>query len=505
MMTKARWAPHRHLTVALVSGLFLGSPLLEGCAINPATGLPIATVVSTETEKTLGKEAAEQVAQAMGLTDDPKLTAYVQAIGQRLAEQSPRKDVPYEFHVVEMQEPNAFALPGGYIYVSRGILPILNSEAELAGVIGHEIGHVAARHSVRRISPAAPFAIVGGIVGGVTSIVSPRLGQALGAIPMLAGGLIIQPYSRDQERDADKIGVKLAADSGYDPAGLSKALHQLEREEELLFGGPRKASFFDSHPKTLERVEKTTALAKEQHGTPHPPIAATPADFLAKLDGLIVGPNPAEGVFVDDLFVQPDLGFQLQFPRGWEGTNSRQAVSASEQDGAGVVLVTIVREGDDPMEAVRDLEKKSETKLADKVESFKVGDLPAARLLMDVDTKQGRGTMEMTWIGFQHQIYLVAGLCPVREYKRYEPTFASVVKSFAPLRASERDKIQIARLRVVTAREGESLDDLVTRTGSAWKAKHVAVANAVDSSAALKAGQLLKIVIKEPYAGSAKP
>lgn len=483
--------------------VFFSAALVSDCAINPATGLPIATVVSTETEKELGKEAAEEVSRSMGLADDPKLNAYVQAIGQRLAEQSPRKDVPYEFHVVEMQEPNAFALPGGYIYVSRGILPILNSEAELAGVVGHEIGHVAARHSVRRISLAAPFAIVGGIVGGVTSIVSPRLGQALGAIPMLAGGLVIQPYSRDQERDADKIGVKLAAESGYDPQGLSQALHQLEREEELLLGGPRKASFFDSHPKTPERVEKTSALAKGQQGTPRPPIAPTQAEFFAKLDGMIVGPNPVEGVFLDALFVQPDLGFAVRFPQGWEGTNSRQAVSASEKDGAGVVLVTVAGEGDDPMAAVRDLEKKAETKLADKAQQFKVGDLPAARLVIHVETQQGRGAMEMTWIALQHHVYLVAGVCPVREYKRYEPAFAAVVKSFGPLSASDRAKIQLARLRVVAAREGENLEDLVARTGSAWKSKHVSVANGLDPSAPLKAGQPVKIMIKEPYEGSA--
>lgn len=496
--------PLRLASTQRLLAVFLSGTLAAGCAINPATGLPIFTLVSAGTEQELGKEAAEQVAQSMGLTDDPKLKAYVEAIGQRLAEQSPRKDVPYEFHVVEMQEPNAFALPGGYIYVSRGILHILNSEAELAGVIGHEIGHVAARHSARRISMAAPFAIVGGIVSGVTGIVSTRLGQALGAIPMLAGGLVIQPYSRGQENDADKIGVKLAAESGYDPVGLSQGLHQLEREEELLPGGPRNASFFDSHPKTPDRVEKTSALAKEQRGTPRPPIAPTRAEFLAKLDGMIVGPNPAEGVFVEDLFVQPDLGFAIRFPQGWEGTNSRQAVSASEKDGAGVVLVTIAREGDDPMEAVRDLEKKSGSKLADKAEPFKVGDLPAARLLMDVDTKQGRVAMEMNWIALQHRIYLVAGLCPVREYKRYEPTFASVVKSFGPLSTSERPKVQVARLRVVAAREGESLDALAARTGSEWKSKHIAAANALELVAPLKAGQLVKIVIKEPYEGSAK-
>jgi len=497
----------RSLWLVSMQGLLavlFSAALVSGCAINPATGLPMFTLVSAKTENELGKEAAEQVAQTMGLIDDPKLKAYLEAIGQRLAEDSPRKDVPYEFHVVEMQEPNAFALPGGYIYVSRGILPILNSEAELAGVIGHEIGHVAARHAARRISMAAPFAIVGGIVSGATGIVSPRLGEALGAIPMLAGGLVIQPYSRDQERDADKIGVKLAAESGYDPGGLSQALYQLEREEELLAGGPRKASFFDSHPKTPERVEKTSALAKEQHGTLRPPIAATQAEFFAKLEGMVVGPNPTEGVFLDDLFVQPDLGFAVRFPQGWEGTNSRQAVSASEKDGAGVVLVTIAREGDNPMDAVRDLEKKAETKLADKAEQFKVGDLPAARLLTDVQTKHGRGTMEMTWIALQHRIYLVAGLCPVREYKRYEPTFASVVKSFGPLGASDRAKIQVARLRVVAAREGETLDDLVARTGSSWKSKHVAAANGLAPAAPLKAGQPVKIVIKEAYEGSTK-
>ncbi|HZE89561.1 MAG TPA: M48 family metalloprotease [Verrucomicrobiae bacterium] len=206
-----------HAGLAAVLALTLGG----ACARNPVSGRPEMTLVSEAKERELGEAEARRVAETMGILEDPALSAYVRAVGERLAQFSPRTDVTYTFQIVDMEEPNAFALPGGPVYVSRGLLVLTNSEDELAGVLGHEIGHVAARHAVRRVTRAAPLAVVTGLGAAVTSIVSPMLGDLVGGIGGVAGAFVLAPYSREQEREADRIGQELAGAAGWDPAGLS--------------------------------------------------------------------------------------------------------------------------------------------------------------------------------------------------------------------------------------------------------------------------------------------
>src|SRR5216110_3142734 len=172
--------------------------LLGACTRNPVSGRPELTLMSAAEERRIGAEQAAEVARTIGLVDDPRLGTYVQEVGRRLAARSPRRDVTYTFAVVDMAEPNAFALPGGPVYVSRGLLVLTNSEDELAGVLGHEIGHVAARHAVRRVTRAAPLAVVTGLGAAVTSIVSPMLGDLVGGIGGVAGAFVLAPYSRER-------------------------------------------------------------------------------------------------------------------------------------------------------------------------------------------------------------------------------------------------------------------------------------------------------------------
>src|SRR5882724_12002823 len=160
--------------------------LLGACARNPVSGRPELTLMSAAEERRIGAEQAAEVARTIGLVDDPKLGTYVQEVGRRLAARSPRRDVTYTFAVVDMAEPNAFALPGGEIFVSRGLLVLATSEDELSGVLGHAIGHVAARHAARRVTRAAPLALVTALGAGITDLVSPAVGGLLGGVGELA-------------------------------------------------------------------------------------------------------------------------------------------------------------------------------------------------------------------------------------------------------------------------------------------------------------------------------
>jgi predicted Zn-dependent protease len=234
-------------------------------AVNPVSGRTEVAVLSADEERQLGMEEAGKVESSMGLVTDPALVAYIQAVGDRVARPSPRRDVAYTFKVVNQPEPNAFALPNGNIYVSRGLLALANSEDELAGVLAHEVVHVAARHTVRSANVAvatSPLRIATGIAGVAAGIIAPRVGEGIMGLGETASEAFMAPYGRSQEREADDVGVELAARAGYDPKGLPGILQALEREEALRRRGPARQSFFDTHPATPERVRETEHRAR---------------------------------------------------------------------------------------------------------------------------------------------------------------------------------------------------------------------------------------------------
>ncbi|MEN8184191.1 MAG: M48 family metalloprotease, partial [Myxococcota bacterium] len=280
---------------------------LLGCARNPVSGRPEVVLVSRAQEVEIGRAEARKVEESMGLVDDPELQAWVGQLGARLAGRSPRQDVAYRFAVVDVAEPNAFALPGGYVYVSRGLLVLVNDTDELAAVLGHEIGHVAARHSVRRLTVAAPFALATGIPALLTGLVSPSLGETLAETGRTTGGLVLAPYGRGQERDADRIGMEIAAGAGYDPKALARFLATLEREEVAAGTARDRTSWLDSHPATPERRRDAERRAQKLSDAARPETPDGRSEVLARLDGLVVGPDPSGGLFVEGRFLHPGL------------------------------------------------------------------------------------------------------------------------------------------------------------------------------------------------------
>jgi predicted Zn-dependent protease len=467
----------------------LAAPALTACA----SGSSGAALVSAKKERELGQEAANEVERTIGLVRDPALLGYVREIGRRLVAQTAQPDAPYEFHVADDTEPNAFALPGGFVYVTRGILALANGEDELAGVMGHEIGHVVGRHSVRRLGASTPFAILFGVPSAIVGVVSPALGGILGGVGKLASGVVLAPYSREQERDADRIGIALAAKAGWDPAGLPSLLRTLEREEALAGGGPSRVSFFANHPATPERVKHTTAAARSLTRGAANPIAATRPAFVARLDGLVVGEDPANGIFVKNLFQHPPLALALEMPAGWKTKNTPTAAIAGEPQGRAAVALQVAAEGGDPVEGARQdgLDERQMGQLTRRT----IAGLPAAQgIAQDRDVR-----LHLTWIAYQSHVYRVAGIATPRAFETYRETFARTASSFRPLRRDEREAITEVRLRPRPARAGESLADLVTRLGGVWKVEQTAVANGVAVDAKLADGFPVKVPIRQRY------
>ena len=486
----------RLATVCVGAALAAAGVPAAGCAMNPVSGHPELVLVSVEQEKQIGAEEAKKVEQQMGLADSPSFTPYLETLGRRLAEQSPRQDVAYQFHVADMVEPNAFALPGGYIYVSHGLLALANSEDELAGVVGHEIGHVAARHTVQKISRQGPFAIVFGIVSGLTGLVSETVGNIIGGVGDFAQSLVFSPYSRSQETEADRVGQEIAARAGWDPAALSAFLATLGREVELHQKEPRKPGFFDSHPATPDRVAKTTVHAKELTRAARAPLSPSRESFLARLDGVVVGRRAANGVFDGPRFLHPDLNFFVQFPEKWSHDNSPQKIVSAAPEGEAAVVVGTAGKGTDPLEGARAVEKVLKTDILAKATTFSIGELPAARARIPAD---GGLELDITWIAYGGTIYQLVGMTSGKLFDAHKPVFDSVVNSFRPLTQAERTGVKEMRLRLVKARAGETPEAVAGRVHAAWKADEIAVANGLAAGQTFTDGQVLKVAVTEPY------
>jgi predicted Zn-dependent protease len=480
------------VVLAVVGLLALGS---VGCAVNPVSGRPELTLISTEEEKKLGAEEAKKVEQQMGLLEDAELTAYLEALGQRLAKESPRQDVTYQFRIADMVEPNAFALPGGYVYVSRGLLALANTEDELAGVVGHEIGHVAGKHTVQKISKQGPVAVVFGVVSGLTSFI-PVVGNIVGGISDFTQSLVFAPYDRSQETQADRVGQEIASRAGWEPAALSSFLTTLGREEALTSKGAAKPSFFDSHPATPDRVARTAAHARELPRANRPPLSPTREAFLARLDGLVVGQRAAHGVITGRTFVHPDLDVVLAFPEKWALDNTPQQVAGVAPDKEAAVLFRAVAEGDDPLEGARRVEKALKAPVVANTKTTQINGLPAARTQLEAEGKVG---LDLTWIAHGGVVYQIAGLAPKQRFSSVQALFTTVAQSFRPLTAAERADVKELRIRLVKARGGETLEALALRTKSAWTKDAIAVANGLAAGASLSEGQLIKVAVAEPY------
>ena len=433
-------------------------------------------VLSTDyDDERIGKEVSEEVRAEMGLVEDRELLEYVDAVGQRVARHAPRS-FDYQFRIVDQEVPNAFALPGGYIFVSRGLLILTNSEDELANVLGHEIVHVASRHAAARQQ----------VVRGV-----PGIFQFLQMGSLAA-------YGRDQERTADRLGQGMSGLAGYDPKGMSDFLRALERTERLKIGASRIPRFFDTHPATAERVGEAAARAGRIAWTRKPGIAADRQEFLKRMEGLAVGLSAAEGVFRGSRFLHPDLGFTLRFPDGWETRNTHTAVGAIAHDRRAQVVLEGEGPGRDPRAAAEKFVVKAQRQGLNVHggETVRLGGSAGWRAYGTASTPRGTLHAVITWIAFRGSVYRIMGLSLS---KQHEGVFVNVARSFKPLSRELAGSFTEKRLKVVEAQAGETLAALGERAGNQWDLQHTAVINDVFATAALEAGTPVKVAVVQKY------
>jgi predicted Zn-dependent protease len=452
--------------------------------------------VSPEAERTLGREEAEEVERTVGLIRDEALVGYVRSIGSRLVRVVQGADADWHFHVADDAQANAFALPGGWIYVTSGLLALLNSEEELAGILGHEMAHVLDRHAVRRVSAAAPFALLFGVPAKILGTVSPTLGGIVAGTGRLASGVVLAPYSREQERDADQRGIVLTARAGWDPAGLARALRTLERAEALAGRDPGRPRFLATHPTTPERVGNLEAAAGSVVRTPGAAVAPSRAGFLARLDGLLVGDNPANGLFLGSLFLHPDLDIALEMPARWKTVNRPDVAGAAAPEGDAAIVLHVVGRGDDPVAGAKS-DGLDESHL-ERLRPVQISSLRAVRLVADT---RDADRVVLTWIAHRQHIFRVTGMTATRDWPRRGPVLERAASTFRPLVPPDRDRIRETRLRIRTARGGETVRQVLAREGGSWDAARTAVANGTTEDARLEAGWPVKVPMDQRYDG----
>lgn len=471
--------------------LLLSLVLLAGCAVNPATGRSDFVMMSERQEIEQGHQYARQVARQYPRYADEKLQAYVQQVGERVARNSHRNTLSYNFTVVDSPEINAFAIPGGHIYIHRGLMAYLGSEAELAAVLGHEIGHVTARHSVRQQSQSTAWGVLGTVVAAGTGV------GAVGDIANVLGSALVRGYGRDMELEADGLGAEYLARSGYDPQAMIEVVKVLKYQEdfarEQAAASGRAAApaayhgLFDTHPDNDTRLQQVVAAAS--------PLGSGRGEvgrerYLQMIAGMPFGDSAEAGVRRGQRFYHAGMDFTLAFPQGWELINRPDALVVHRADQQAFMVMSL-----------QSLEGGADA-------SAFIGEKTGGRGLVDQQHFRQHGLDVVTGVLAGEQARRVAVIARGREafvfigatkgrttLASVDGLFMQVVRSFRPLQLAERKYGEPHRLALVQLRGGQSLEELSRQmSGEGDRLQRLRLLNGLYPGGQPRTGDWLKVV-----------
>jgi predicted Zn-dependent protease len=461
-----------------------------GCATNPATGKKQLSFVSRNRELEMGKEADPAIVAEYGLYGDSALGRYVNEVGQRVGKASHLPDLEWHFRLLDSPVVNAFAIPGGYIYITRGILAYMNSEAQLAGVLGHETGHVTARHTAQQMTQEQ-IAQVGLIAG---TIFVPQF-RPYGEIAAQSLGLLFLKYSRDHETQADELGIQYATRAKYDPREIPATYATLKRIGERQ--GQSIPSFLSTHPDPGDREVRTRQLALASVSSTQGDLIIRSAEYRKRVEGLVFGDDPRAGYFENNRFYHPDLAFQMILPSGWKTQNTPSALVAANEGQGAIMQVTLGSTKDQavtPAEYVDSLRARgSIASSTGRSEQFR--DFPA---WVGAVVLQGQGG----------QSQMVAGFVRIRPGQFLEVIGQSKggaaddeiyqsIRSVAALRDSAKLNVTADRLSIQPAKRTATFATVWSDFGPlALGVEDGAILNGVRVTTEIQAGTPIKIVKK---------
>ncbi|MCZ8130170.1 MAG: M48 family metalloprotease [Steroidobacteraceae bacterium] len=454
--------------------------------------------MSEKKEIEIGQRMHVQVLQTMGAYDNPELQAYVDSIGQRLAKLSDRPKLQYTFTVVDTEDVNAFAIPGGFIYISRGILPYLSNEAELAAVLGHEIGHVTARHAARQQSQGT----LAGLAGIATAVLTGQ--PALAELTNVAGAAIVRGYGRDMELEADRIGAQLLAKAGYDPQAIISVVSTLKDQERWEVDSARLEGrqprlyhgLFATHPAADTRLREAVTAARKVATTATGTVS-NQEQFLRRLDGVSWGPSREQGVLRGSRMYHAGMGFTVAFPSGWNVENGRdRVVATSPRRDATMMLQTqaippqlqeprsFVARGmlaGAPLRDARDLE---------------VNGNPAFTAVTRMQTPFGQRPARVVVVKFNNLYWTFVGASRgAGQVPDADRLFLSAAQTLRRLRSDELGLAEPNRIRIVTAQSGATVEQIARETPlTRYPVQQIRLFNRLYPSGEPQPGQLVKTV-----------
>ena len=460
------------------------------CAINPVTGKKEIMLLSPADEVAMGRQANPQILQTYGKYEDADLARYVSALGKRLGALSHQPNLAYTIQVLDSPVVNAFAVPGGYVYLTRGILAYLNDEAELAGVVAHEIGHIAARHSAQQYSNAQLAQL--GL--GLGSMLSKTFAKYAG-VAQAGVGLLFLSFSRSDERQADSLGVEYSSKAGYDSNHMANLFVSLERLNpgESQGGLP---GWFSTHPNPENRIaavkQDTLAWREKIKQTQ---FAVNRDQYLRQIDGIVFGDDPRQGYVQGNIFYHPELKFQFPVPAGWKVNNTASQVQMINQQQNAVILFSMAPEKT-PSEAAKAFINESKAAVV-KSEKTQVNGLQAHRVISDVQIEQGIIRVMSYFIKKGQTVYAFLGYTERSRFNGYSSVFEQTMGRFKNLTDANKINVKADRLAVKRTTTQGSLRQALQKFGrpeNKWEG--LAIINGMQLGDAVPSNTIIKLVVK---------
>jgi len=461
----------------------------SGCSTNLATGEKHLNLISESQEIAMGKEYDSEIQGSLGAYDDAELQRYIQELGTRIAARTERSNLPWTFRVVDDPVVNAFALPGGYIYVTRGLLAHMNNETQLAGVVAHEIGHVTARHSVNNMSNQM-LAQLGMVLG---TVLAPEEMQKYGSLASAALSVLFLKFSRDDETQADNLAVRYMVRIDQNPSELIRVMNVLERVSEAS-GGGRVPEWLSTHPSPPTRAEDIKSQIDTMRVKPVYAKVDQPG-YLSRLAGLTFGDNPREGYFKGNAFYHPDLKFRVDFPQGWKTANQKQAVIAQSESGDAILQLTLAntKSADSASSGFYAQEGVS----AGSRQSVSINGLRSVVGTFSATTNEGSLAGTAAFIEYDGKVFQILGYSAQQAWSGSQTTVKNALLSFSRLTDNQALSVKPMIVKIVTLPEAMTLEQFDKRYPSAVPLATVALANQADATTKFKKGDKVKQIVQQ--------
>lgn len=503
MLFLSRWRQRLPLLVLAVA--------LTGCGtqnLNLVTGEGQRGAYTWAEQVQLGTEADQQIVAQYGILPDAQVSGYVDRLGQEVLSSAYQaiqasidqgqvevdaaafaeiRRTPFTFRVLDSPVVNAFALPGGFIYVTRGLLAHQANEAQLAMVLGHEIGHVFAQHSSRRAfeTQRGQFGLLGAAIAG-SIIGGGQVGQGILEYGGTGIQLLFLGNSREAEREADRAGVAYAEFADYDAAEAAAFFRSLGRLSETSGGGL--PNFLSTHPNPYEREQTIPELAAQYDGQ-----TVNASGYLAMIEGMVLGENPREGFVENNTFYHPDLAFQFSTPQGWQVQNTRSAVIISEPNGQAAIQFTLSGQSS-ASQAAQELRGTQGVTVSGQ-QNYSANGNPGVLVEGQAASQNGAIQFLASYIEYGGNVYQILGLTSPNSYRTYGPGFRSTMESFRRLTESRYLNRQPVTLDLVTADRTASFDSFLRGRPDVpgLTDEELAILNQVGLNETISRGTVLKL------------